>query len=69
MSAQADLTPSMFDGMLFGGPDGFAACDSCNRRLTDGHREHDPDDAEADTVFAHPLSLKQILLDTQLFFQ
>jgi hypothetical protein len=55
MSAResADLIPAMFDGMLFGGPDGFAACDTCNRSLTDGHREHDPDDAEADTVFAY----------------
>ncbi|HET7325471.1 MAG TPA: hypothetical protein VFJ06_14180 [Halococcus sp.] len=49
----ADLTPAMLEGTPVGGPDGFAACDTCNRSLTDGHREHDPDNKEADTVFAY----------------
>jgi hypothetical protein len=56
MSAQTDLTPSMLAGTPVGGPDGFAACDTCNRSLTDGHREHDPDDTEADTVYAYATS-------------
>jgi ferredoxin len=47
------LTPAMLSGTPVGGPGGFAACDTCNRSLTDGHREHDPDDAEADTVYAY----------------
>jgi hypothetical protein len=50
---QTDLTPAMLAGTPVGGPGGFAACDTCNRRLTDGDREHDPDDAEADTVYAY----------------
>jgi hypothetical protein len=50
---QTDLTPAMLAGTPVGGPDGFAACDTCNRSLSDGHREHDPDDAEADTVYAY----------------
>ena len=47
------LTPAMLSDTPVGGPGGFAACDSCNRGLTDGDREHDPDDAEADTVYAY----------------
>jgi hypothetical protein len=50
---QTDLTPAMLAGTPIGGPDGFAACDTCNRSLSDGHREHDPDDKEADTVYAY----------------
>jgi hypothetical protein len=50
---QTDLSPPMLAGTPVGGPGGFAVCDTCNRRLTDGHREHDPDDAEADTVYAY----------------
>ena len=48
-----ELTPAMLAGTPVGGPGGFAACDTCNRSLTDGHREHDPDDKEADTVVAY----------------
>jgi hypothetical protein len=50
---QTDLTPAMLAGTPIGGPDGFAACDTCNRSLSDGHREHDPDDKEADIVYAY----------------
>ena len=50
---QTDLSPAMLAGTPVGGPGGFAACDTCNRGLTDGHREHDPDNAEADTVYAY----------------
>ena len=38
----AALTPAMLSGTPVGGPGGMAVCDTCNRRLTDGHREHDP---------------------------
>ena len=47
------LTPAMLAGTPVGGPGGMAVCDTCNRRLTDGHREHDTDDTEADTVYAY----------------
>jgi hypothetical protein len=47
------LNPALLAGTPVGGPGGFAACDTCNRGLTDGHREHDPDDREADTVYAY----------------
>jgi hypothetical protein len=50
---QSDLTPAMPAGTPVGGPGGFAACDTCNRSLSDGHRDHDPDDKEADTVYAY----------------
>lgn len=40
MSGQNDLTPSMLAGTLVGTADGETACDTCNRRLTDGEREH-----------------------------
>lgn len=53
MSGQNDLTPSMLAGTPVGTADGEAACDTCNRRLTDGERDHDPDDKEADTVYAY----------------
>jgi hypothetical protein len=43
----------MLNGTPVGGPGGEAACDTCNRRLTDGEREHDPDGTEADTVYAY----------------
>ncbi|WP_273837486.1 hypothetical protein [Halococcus sp. PRR34] len=49
----SDLTLAMLAGTPVGGPGGMVVCDTCNRRLTDGHREHDPDDAEADTVYAY----------------
>jgi hypothetical protein len=48
-----ELTPAMLSGTPVGGPGGMAVCDTCNRRLTDGHREHDPANAEADTVYAY----------------
>jgi murein L,D-transpeptidase YcbB/YkuD len=47
------LTPAMLAGTPVGGPGGMAVCDTCNRRLTDGDREHDTDDTEADTVYAY----------------
>ncbi|EMA47793.1 hypothetical protein [Halococcus salifodinae] len=47
------LTPAMLAGTPVGGPGGSAACDSCNRRLTDGHREHDLDDKDPDTVVVY----------------
>lgn len=53
MSAQHGLIPAMVEGTSIGGLEAEATCDSCNRRLTDGHREHDPDDTEADTVYAY----------------
>jgi hypothetical protein len=43
MSGQTDFAPAMLDGAPVGGPGGEAACDTCNRRLTDGEREHDPE--------------------------
>lgn len=49
----AALTPAMLSGTPVGEAGGFAACDSCNRTLTDGQREHDLDDREADTVYAY----------------
>ena len=48
-----ELTPTMLAGTPVGALGGFAACDTCNRGLTDGHREHDPDDKDADTVYAY----------------
>ena len=48
-----ELTSAMLSGTPVGGPGGMAVCDTCNRRLTDGHREHEADDAEADTVYAY----------------
>lgn len=36
-----------------GGPGGSAACDSCNRRLSDGERRADLSDADADTVVVY----------------
>jgi hypothetical protein len=54
MSAEtADLTPAMLAGTPVGGPGGDAACDICNRRLSDGERRADAPDAEADTVYAY----------------
>jgi hypothetical protein len=40
-------------GTPVGGPGGSAACDTCNRRLTDGERRADDPGADADTVFAY----------------
>ena len=40
-------------GTPVGGPGGSAACDSCNRRLSDGERPTDTPDAEADVVVAY----------------
>ena len=48
-----DLTPTMLAGTPVGGSGGMAVCDTCNRRLTDGHREHDREDTEPDTVYAY----------------
>ena len=50
---QTGLSPALLAGTPVGGPGGFAVCDTCNRSLTDGDREHDPDDREADTVYAY----------------
>ena len=46
-------TAAMLSGTPVGGPGGMAVCDTYNRPLTDGHREHDPNNAEADTVYAY----------------
>ena len=43
----------MLAGTPVGGPGGDAACDTCNRRLTDGNRRGDTPETEADTVFAY----------------
>ena len=40
-------------GTPVGGPGGEAACDTCNRCLSDGKRRADAPDAEADTVYAY----------------
>lgn len=48
-----DLTPAMLAGTPVGSASGSAACDTCNRGLTDGERDHNPDDTEADTVYAY----------------
>lgn len=53
-----DLIPAMLDGTPVGGSGGFAVCDTCNRGLTDGHREHDPDNREADTVYAYATRIR-----------
>jgi hypothetical protein len=55
---QTDLTPAMLASTPVGEAGGFAACDTCNRSLTDGHREHDPDDREADTVYAYTTRIR-----------
>jgi hypothetical protein len=39
---QTDLSPAMLTGTPVGGPSRFAVCDTCNRRLTDGHRDTTP---------------------------
>lgn len=48
-----DLTPAILVGTPIGSADGDAACDTCNRRLTGGERNHDSNDAEVDTVYAY----------------
>ncbi|EMA54859.1 hypothetical protein [Halococcus salifodinae] len=48
-----ELTPAMLSGTPVGSPGGMAVCDTCNRRRTDGHREHDHGDREVDTVYAY----------------
>ena len=47
------LDARMLAGTPVGGPGGEAACDTCNRRLTDGNRYADAPGAEADTVYAY----------------
>ena len=50
---ESGIDARMLTGTPVGGPGGSAACDTCNRRLTDGERRADAPDAEADTVFAY----------------
>jgi hypothetical protein len=50
---ESGIDARMLAGTPVGGPGGSAACDTCNRRLSDGERRHDAPDAEADTVFAY----------------
>lgn len=47
---ESGIDARMLAGTPVGGPGGSAACDTCNRRLTDGERRADAPDAEADTV-------------------
>jgi hypothetical protein len=53
MNAQTDFAPAMLDGAPVGGPGGEAACDTCNRRLTDGERKHDREETQPDRVYAY----------------
>ena len=60
MTAETDTTADesridsqMLAGTPVGGPGGSAACDSCNRRLSDGERRADLSDADADTVVVY----------------
>jgi hypothetical protein len=46
-------------GTPVGGPGGSAACDTCNRRLTDGQRRADAPDADADTVVVYATRTRQ----------
>ena len=46
-------------GTPVGGPGGSAACDTCNRRLTDGQRRADAPEAEADTVVVYATRARQ----------
>ena len=50
---ESGIDARMLAGTPVGGPGGSAACDTCNRRLSDGERPGDAPDAEADTVFAY----------------
>ena len=50
---ESGIDARMLTGTPVGGPGGSAACDTCNRRLSDGERPHDVPDAEADTVYAY----------------
>jgi hypothetical protein len=54
----AELTPAMLAGTPVGGPDGMALCNTCNRSLTDGKRDHDREGAEPDTVYAYATGAK-----------
>jgi ferredoxin len=47
---ESGIDARMLAGTPVGGPGGSAACDTCNRRLTDGQRRADDPDAEPDTV-------------------
>lgn len=46
-------------GTPVGGPGGSAACDTCNRRLSDGERPADASDAEADPVVVYVTRRRQ----------
>lgn len=50
---ESGIDARMLTGTPVGGPGGEAACDTCNRRLSDGDRRADAPDAEADTVYAY----------------
>jgi hypothetical protein len=50
---ESGIDAQALTGTPVGGPGGSAACDTCNRRLTDGERLGDAPDADADTVYAY----------------
>ena len=50
---ESEIDARALAGTPVGGPGGSAACDTCNRRLSDGNRRADAPDAEADTVVAY----------------
>jgi hypothetical protein len=50
---ERSIDARMLAGTPVGGPGGSAACDTCNRRLSDGERHADAPDAEADSVYAY----------------
>jgi hypothetical protein len=56
---ESGIDARILAGTPVGGPGGEAACDTCNRRLTDGERRADEPDTEADTVFAYATKPRQ----------
>lgn len=50
---ESRMDARMLAGTPVGGPGGSAACDTCNRRLSDGDRRTDPPNVEADAVYAY----------------
>lgn len=54
-----ELTPAMLSGTPVGGPGGSAACDSCNKGLSDGERWFDVEDAEGDTVYVYATRVRE----------
>lgn len=50
---ESSIDSQVLAGTPVGGLGGSAACDSCNRRLSDGEQRGDVPDAEADTVVVY----------------